>query len=154
MFDIGGSELLIIGVVALIVVGPKDLPSMFAAVGRFTAKARAMGREFQRAMHDAADETGMAEVRKDIQNLATKKDLGLDKVEEAAQKFESWDPLEDAETKKSKTPTPPSDLALDRAPKKAATRKPAQKVRKSTNKASSASKKHSNPSKTAKAKKS
>ena len=54
MLDIGWSELLVIGVVALIVVGPKDLPVMFRTLGRFTAKARSMAREFQRAMDDAA----------------------------------------------------------------------------------------------------
>ncbi|TMV53453.1 twin-arginine translocase subunit TatB, partial [Thioclava sp. BHET1] len=52
MFDIGWSELLLIGVVALVVVGPKDLPMMFKALGQFTAKARSMAREFQRAMEN------------------------------------------------------------------------------------------------------
>ena len=55
MFDVGWSELLVIGIVALIVVGPRDLPGMFRALGRFTAKARGMAREFQRAMEAAAD---------------------------------------------------------------------------------------------------
>ena len=44
MLDIGWSELLLIGVVALIVIGPKDLPHMFHALGRITARARAMAR--------------------------------------------------------------------------------------------------------------
>lgn len=57
MFDIGASELLVVGVVALIVIGPKDLPDMFRQVGRFTAKIRAMGREFSRAMEEAAKES-------------------------------------------------------------------------------------------------
>ena len=42
MFDIGWMELMVIGVVALIVVGPKDLPDMFRQIGRFTAKLRQM----------------------------------------------------------------------------------------------------------------
>ena len=42
MFDIGWTELLVIGVVALIVIGPKDLPGMFRTLGRVTAKARGM----------------------------------------------------------------------------------------------------------------
>ena len=56
MFDIGWSEMLVVGVVALIVVGPKDLPKMFHTLGEMTGKARGMAREFQRAM-DAAETT-------------------------------------------------------------------------------------------------
>ena len=66
MLDIGWSELILIGIVALIVVGPKDLPRMFHALGRMTSKARGMARAFQRAMDDAAKSTGLDEVRKDL----------------------------------------------------------------------------------------
>ncbi len=59
MFDLGLTELLVIGVVALIVVGPKDLPVMFRNVGRFVGKAKGMAREFSSAMNDAADESGV-----------------------------------------------------------------------------------------------
>ena len=45
MFDVGWSELVVIGVVALIVVGPKDLPVMFQKLGQFTAKARGITEE-------------------------------------------------------------------------------------------------------------
>ncbi|WP_372993215.1 Sec-independent protein translocase protein TatB [Sulfitobacter sp.] len=62
MFDLGWSELLIIGVVALIVVGPKDLPILFRKVGQFVGKAKGMAREFSSAMNDAADDTGVREI--------------------------------------------------------------------------------------------
>ena len=60
--DIGWSELLLIGIVALIVIGPEDLPDMFRQLGRFTAKIRAMGREFSRAMEQAAKDSGVNDV--------------------------------------------------------------------------------------------
>ncbi|WP_067930427.1 Sec-independent protein translocase protein TatB, partial [Sulfitobacter sp. HI0076] len=62
MFDLGWTELLVIGVVALIVVGPKDLPVLFRRVGQFVGKAKGMAREFSQAMNDAADESGMREM--------------------------------------------------------------------------------------------
>lgn len=92
MFDIGWSELLLIGVVALIVVGPKDLPVMFHSLGRMTAKARAMAREFSRAMEDAAKETGLDAAAKDLRDLTSKKSLGIAALERATEKFEKWEP--------------------------------------------------------------
>ena len=96
MLDIGWSELLIIGVVALIVVGPKDLPVMFRTLGRFTGKMRGMARDFQRAMDDAAKQSGMDEVAKDLKSMTSKKSLGLNALEDAAAKFEKWDPVKNA----------------------------------------------------------
>ncbi len=87
MFDIGWTELLVIGTVALIVVGPRDLPGMFRTLGRFTGKARAMARDFQRAMDRAADEAGMKDV-KDIGNTLRKatspRAMGADALKDAA----------------------------------------------------------------------
>lgn len=93
MFDIGMSELLIIGIVALIVVGPKDLPGMFRTLGRFTARAKSMAREFSRAMEAAADESGMKEASEALKGAANPKKFGLDKLNEAAETFEKWDPM-------------------------------------------------------------
>jgi sec-independent protein translocase protein TatB len=66
MFDLGWAELLVIGIVALIVVGPKDLPILFRRVGQYVGKAKGMAREFSSAMNDAADQSGMREVSKTL----------------------------------------------------------------------------------------
>ncbi|MGR3712129.1 MAG: Sec-independent protein translocase protein TatB [Shimia sp.] len=76
MFDLGLPELLVIGVVALIVVGPKDLPVMFRTVGRFVGKAKGMAREFSSAMNQAADQTGVKDVADGLKSATD----GLNKV--------------------------------------------------------------------------
>lgn len=112
MFDIGWSELLVIGVVALIVVGPKDLPVMFRTLGRMTGKARGMAREFSRAMDDAARESGVKDLGNDLKAATSKKALGLDALEKAADRFEKWEPkLPGSQTQaKSAAPVPPKPM--------------------------------------------
>lgn len=90
--DIGWTELLVIGIVALVVVGPKDLPIMFKTFGRFMARARALGREFSRAMEQAADESGVKDVARDLKETSSAATSGIDKIKQAADKFEKWDP--------------------------------------------------------------
>lgn len=111
MFDLGMSELLVIGVVALVVIGPKDLPELFRSLGKFTAKLRAMGREFSRAMEAAADEAGVKDVAKDLKAVTSPRSLGLDAVKDAADKFQKWDPLKNAAT-----PTKPVQSGTIRGP--------------------------------------
>lgn len=55
MFDIGGLELIVIVIVALLVFDPKDVPRVFVNIGRFVGRAKATAYEFQRAMEDAAN---------------------------------------------------------------------------------------------------
>jgi sec-independent protein translocase protein TatB len=110
MFDLGMGELLVIGIVALIVIGPKDLPGMFQTLGRFTAKLRAMSRDFSRAMEQAAKETGVNEVARDLKSVANPKAMGLDAVKGAADRFEKWDPLKNA-AKPSVAPLTPPPMA-------------------------------------------
>ncbi|WP_229737510.1 Sec-independent protein translocase protein TatB [Primorskyibacter flagellatus] len=87
----GWTELLLIGVVALIVVGPKDLPVLFRNMGRFMGKARGMAREFSRAMEDAADQAGVKEASETLRGLSNPAKYGLDKVKDATD-FAKWDP--------------------------------------------------------------
>ncbi len=68
MLDIGWQELLVIGALALIVVGPKDLPGLLRSVGQWVGRIRGMARDFQRTMNDAARETEMSAF-KDLQDI-------------------------------------------------------------------------------------
>jgi len=68
MFDIGWSELLVLGAIALIVVGPKDLPGMLRTLGKTVGQAKRMAREFQNSMEDAAREVDIAKDMKDVQS--------------------------------------------------------------------------------------
>ena len=104
MFDLGWTELLVIGVVALIVVGPKDLPVLFRNVGRWVGKARGMAREFSNAMNEAADEAGVNDIRKGLTAATNPVGTAMDGVKQAAQDMaKSMDPTKfdpDSETGK------------------------------------------------------
>jgi len=56
-------ELLVVGALALIVIGPKDLPRMMRQVGRFVGQAKGLARQFQDSMNDAAREADLEEFR-------------------------------------------------------------------------------------------
>lgn len=91
MFGMGWTELLLIGIVALIVVGPKDLPVLFRNIGVYVGKARGMAREFSRAMEDAADQSGVKEATDTLRGLSNPAKYGLDKVKDATD-FTKWEP--------------------------------------------------------------
>ena len=93
MFDLGLTELLLIGIVALIIVGPKDLPVLFRRVGQFVGRMKGMAREFTSAMNDAADEAGVKDVAKTMRAATNPIKTGLDKVGETTKEFISFDPL-------------------------------------------------------------
>lgn len=116
--DIGWAELLLIGIVALIVIGPEDLPDMFRQLGRFTAKLRSMSRDFSRAMEQAAKDSGVKDVANDLKAVTSPKALGLNKVKEAADRFEKWDPIKNAAkpTQSAAKPLVPAPMPATPAP--------------------------------------
>jgi sec-independent protein translocase protein TatB len=88
MFDIGWSELLVIGIVALVVIGPKELPGVVRAVAQNIGKLRRMASDFQNQFTDAMREMELADLKKDAEKLisdATSSDE-LKKTNEEIQK--------------------------------------------------------------------
>jgi sec-independent protein translocase protein TatB len=67
MFDIGWSEMALILLVALVVIGPRDLPRVARTMGKWVAKGRAMAREFQTAIEDMAREAELDKVKSEIE---------------------------------------------------------------------------------------
>lgn len=108
--DIGWAELLLIGIVALIVIGPEDLPQMFRQLGRFTAKMRSMSRDFSRAMDQAAKESGVKDVTDTVKGASSATSVGLSKVKAAADRFEKWDPIKPATTSTAASPLVPAAM--------------------------------------------
>ena len=84
MFDIGWGELLVIGIVALIAIGPKELPGALRAVGQWIRKIRGMASEFQNQFHEAMREAELHDLKKEVDEMAAK-----------AQSYAHYDPLED-----------------------------------------------------------
>ena len=71
MLDISWTEFLLIGVVALIVIGPKELPAVLRTLGQWTRKVRSMAAEFQSQFQEAMREAEMADLKKDIDDIAS-----------------------------------------------------------------------------------
>src|SRR5947209_17335191 len=69
MFDIGWSELVVIAVVALIAIGPKELPGVLRMVGQWMGKARKMAAEFQGQFQEAMREAEMADLKKSFDEV-------------------------------------------------------------------------------------
>src|SRR5215468_536887 len=81
MFDISWTEFLLIGIVALIVIGPKELPAVMRSLGQWTRKIRSMAADFQNQFHEAMREAEMADLKKQVDDMASE--------------VKSYDPLKD-----------------------------------------------------------
>lgn len=103
MFDISWGELMLIGVVALIAIGPKDLPYALRTVGQWVAKARSLAREFQGHVDDLMRESQVDEMKREFNEMARPPELdGLE------------DELMAGDTKPAKKPEPPPPVDTDK----------------------------------------
>ena len=71
MFDIGWTEMMVIAVLAIIVIGPKDLPGMLRTIGKWTGRARALAREFQSSLDEVAREAELDEIKKGVEKVTS-----------------------------------------------------------------------------------
>ncbi len=71
MLDLGWTELLVIGILTILIFGPKELPVVFRTVTQWLGKARSVAREFQRTVDDMARESELDEIRKAAKNAAS-----------------------------------------------------------------------------------
>ncbi len=118
MFDIGWTEMLVIAVVMIVVVGPKDLPKMLRTFGKTTAKLRAMAGDFQKQFNEALKEAELDDVKKSVDSLrslnpATEIKKQLNPFEKAASDVRAG-----LDTLKPKPPEPASPVAAASEPLK------------------------------------
>lgn len=118
MFDIGWTEMMVIAVVMIVVVGPKDLPKMLRAFGRTTAKLRSMAGDFQRQFNEALKEAELDDVKKSVDSLrslnpANEIKKQLNPFEKAASDVRAG-----LDTLKPKPPEPASPTAVAAEPAK------------------------------------
>lgn len=84
MFDFSWSEILLIGIVALVFIGPKELPGVLRTLGQWMSKIRRMAGEFQNQFHDAMREAELADLKKEV-----------DEMRAQTSKYANFDPLND-----------------------------------------------------------
>jgi len=84
MFDIGWGELVVIGIVALIAIGPKELPTVLRTIGQYMGKVRRMANEFQGQFQEALREAEVADLK-----------TQADDFKSSVTDFTNYDPLAD-----------------------------------------------------------
>jgi len=112
MIDLSWSHILIVLVVALVVVGPKDLPRLMHMLGRWMAKARAMADQFKKSFDEMSRQAELDELRREIEALRNERPLaGIEQTlhepalpPDAAPRLETSAPAEES-------PEPPHDAA-------------------------------------------
>jgi len=116
MFEIGWSELLLIGIVALIAIGPKELPTVLRTLGQWMSKLRRMASEFQSQFQEAMREAEMADLKKQVDEMTSQAQsyASFDPVSEVKRELESTQQqIESAMVDKAGVDTPSSPVAAE-----------------------------------------
>ncbi len=81
MFEIGWTELLVVAVVAIVVIGPKDLPRAMRIVGQWTGRMKRMARDFQNQFNEAVREADLEDVKKDVEEIGKGMRADINKID-------------------------------------------------------------------------
>ena len=114
MFDISWTEFLLIGIVALIVIGPKELPGVLRTLGQYTRKVRGMAADFQNQFQEAMREAEMTDLKKEVDAMAS--DIkNYDPLKDVRSDVEAMGKDIEASLKAEPTPAPKAETAADSA---------------------------------------
>jgi sec-independent protein translocase protein TatB len=114
MFDVGWSEFLLIGIVALIVIGPKELPGALRTLGQWMGKLRRMASEFQGQFQEAMREAELADLKKQVDDMTSQAQsyANFDPVSEVRRELESTQQeIESVVTEPPASPTATAEAA-------------------------------------------
>lgn len=85
MFDIGWSEIVVVGVVALLVVGPKELPALLRTVGKYMGMVKRQAGEFRAQFDEAMRETEIEQLKKDVENVKSEFETSMRDAERSVE---------------------------------------------------------------------
>lgn len=133
MFDIGWMEMMVIAIVMIVIIGPKELPGVLHTMGRWIGRVRAMARSFQDSIEEMAAEAGLDEVRREVDSIKDydiggaiensidpdgemRKELTHDGSEDSPKASDTAAPAKDRKPRKKRKAKPPKTEAGATAP--------------------------------------
>ena len=114
MFDLSWGHILIVMVVALVVIGPKDLPKFMRTAGQWAGRARAMADQFRKSFDEMARQAELDELRAEVEKL--KMDRPLSELENEATAYMTGSPLDPPSAPYVNVENPPEPVNLDPVP--------------------------------------
>ena len=106
MFDITSSKLLILGIVALLVIGPKDLPALLRTIGKYVGIIKRQAAEFRAQFDEAMRESELADLRKDVESLGREAEQTMRAAEQSVEK--DWAQAQASVNSALDSPQPPA----------------------------------------------
>jgi sec-independent protein translocase protein TatB len=112
MFDITSSKLLLLAIVALLVIGPKDFPLLLRTIGKYVGIIRGHAKEFRAQFDEFARESELSQLKKDVQNMAQETEASLNATGQSVEKS-FQDARQSVEGTLAPDPLGPDPLAPD-----------------------------------------